>query len=132
MWRNFAQLYERVTHDMLQNNAEIFGFRLLVLRVAVSACSMQRVLVLHGEAAPTGPRGEWLLDVPSPPAWSLYCLPVLDNFVRRHPRVMLDVFIDDSHQSPREAPRRPRNTCVSSSLTTRQRSFRLIGSWRCV
>ena len=71
VWRDIAQCYECMEHHILQAYAETFGFPLPVLRVAVSACRMQRVLVLHGEAAPTGhPPGEWWLDVPSPPIWS--------------------------------------------------------------
>ena len=61
VWREFAQFYERMEHHILQANAETFCFPLPVLRVAVSACKMQRVLVLHGEAAPTGHtiKGKW-------------------------------------------------------------------------
>ena len=41
------------------------------LSVVVSAYRMQRVLVLHGEAAPTEHHSrEWWPDVPSPPVWS--------------------------------------------------------------
>ena len=49
--RDFAQLYVRMEHHILQANRETFGSPLPVLRVAVSAYRMQRVLVLHGEAA---------------------------------------------------------------------------------
>ena len=48
VWRDFAQFYERMEHHILQANAETFGFPLPILRVAVSAYKMQRVLVLHG------------------------------------------------------------------------------------
>ena len=37
LWRDFAQFDERMEDHILQNSAEIFGFLLLVLRVAVSA-----------------------------------------------------------------------------------------------
>ena len=55
----FAQFYERMEHHILQANAEAFCFPLPVLRVAVSAYKMQRVLVLRGEAAPTGHASKW-------------------------------------------------------------------------
>ena len=51
VWRDFAKFYDRMEHHILQANPETFCFPLLVLRVAVSAYKMQRVLVLHGEAA---------------------------------------------------------------------------------
>ena len=57
-WRDFAQFYECMEHHMLQANAETFCFPLPVLRVALPAYKMQRVLVLHGEAAGTH-QGEW-------------------------------------------------------------------------
>ena len=105
VWRDFAQFYERMEHHILQANAEMFGFPLPVLRVAVSAYKMQRVLVLHGEAAPTGypSRGVVAGCAIATYLVKLYCLPVLDSVVRLHPRVSLDVFIDDSPVSPGNA-----------------------------
>ena len=47
----------------------------------------------------------------------LYCLPVLDNVVRLHPRVSLDVFIDDSHQSAQGTPREARKLIVAAGRT---------------
>ena len=56
---------------------EIFGFPLLVLRVAVSAYKMQRVLVLHGEAAPTGYPSRGVVTGCAIATYlvKLYCLP---------------------------------------------------------
>ena len=144
VWCDFAQ---RMEHHILQANAETFCFPLPVLRVAVSAYKMPRVLVLHGEAAPTGHPSRGVVAGCAIATYlvKLYCLLVLDNVVRLHPRVSLDVFIDDSHQSaqgtPREArklvvlldepsPRKPRNTCVSVLRTKRQRLSRPIINWR--
>ena len=47
----------------------------------------------------------------------LYCLPVLDNVVRLHPRVSLDVFIDDSHQSAQGTRREARRLVVTAGRT---------------
>ena len=44
----------------------------------------------------------------------LCCLPVLDTVVRLHPRVALDVFIDDSHQSAQVAPKEARKLIVAA------------------
>ena len=116
---------------ILQATAETFGFPLLVLRVAVSAYRMQRGLVLHGEAAPTGhPRGEWWLDVLSPPIWSncsavlfwtllcgcilgwrsMFLLMTRTNQPRLHQRRPGN----SSWLRDELPPRRPRKTCVSN------------------
>ena len=47
----------------------------------------------------------------------LYCLLVLDNVVRLRPRVSLDVFIDDSHQSAQGTPREARKLIVAAGRT---------------
>ena len=47
----------------------------------------------------------------------LYCLPVSDSVVRLHPRVSLDVFIDDSHQSAQGTPREARKLIVAAGRT---------------
>ena len=47
----------------------------------------------------------------------LYCVPVLDNVVRLHPRVSLDVFIDDSHHSAQGTPREARKFIVAAGRT---------------
>ena len=81
VWRDVAQFYERMEHHILQANAETFCFPLPVLRVAVSAYKMQRVLVLHGEAAPTGHPSRGVVAGCAIATYlvKLYCLPVLDN-----------------------------------------------------
>ena len=85
--RDFAQFYERMEHHILQANAKSFGFPLPVLRDAVSAYRMQRVLVLHGEAAPTEhpSRGVVAGSAIATYLVKLYGLLVLDNVVRLHP-----------------------------------------------
>ena len=119
VWCDFARFYERMEHHILQANAETFCFPLLVLRVAVSAYKMQRVLVLHGEAAPTGHPSRGVVAGCAIATYlvKLYGLPVLDNVVRRHPRVSLDVFIDDSHQSAQGTPREARKLIVAAGRT---------------
>ena len=47
----------------------------------------------------------------------LNCLPVLDEVVRQHPRVSLDIFIDDSHQSAQGTPREVRKLIVAAGRT---------------
>ena len=90
-----------------------------VLRVAVSAYKMQRVLVLHGGAVPTGHPSRGVVAGCAIATYlvKLYCLPVLDNVVRLHPRVTLDVFIDDSHQSAQGTPREARKLIVAAGRT---------------
>ena len=98
---------------------ETFCFPLPVLRVAVSAYKMQRVLVLHGEAAPTRHTSRRVVAGCAIATYlvKLYCLPVLDNVVRLHPRVSLDFFIDDSHQSAQGTPREARRLIVAAGRT---------------
>ena len=90
-----------------------------VLRVAVSAYKMQRVLLLHGEAAPTGHPSREVVAGCAIAIYlvKLYCLRVLDNVVRLHPRATLDVFIDDSHQSGQGTPREARKLIVAAGRT---------------
>ena len=47
----------------------------------------------------------------------LFCLPVLDEVVRQHHRVSLDVFIDDSHQSAQSTPREARELVAAAVRT---------------
>ena len=119
VWRDFAQFYERMEHHILQANAETFGFPLSVLRVAVSA--------LQNAACVSSMVRQPPLEYPSRGVVAgcaivtylvkLYCLPVLDSVVRLHPRVSLDVFIDDSHQSAQGTPREARKLIVAAGRT---------------
>ena len=47
----------------------------------------------------------------------LYCMPVLDNVVWLHPRVTLDVSLDESHQSAQGTPREARKLIVATGRT---------------
>ena len=80
---------------------------------------MQRVLVLHVEAAPTGHLSRGVVAGCAIATYlvKLYCLPVLDNVVRLHPRVSFDVFIDDSLQSAQGTPREARRLVVAAGRT---------------
>ena len=77
------------------------------------------MLVLHGEAAPTGHTSRRVVAGCAIATYlvKLYCLPVLDSVVRLHLRVSLDVFIDDSHQSAQGTPREARKLIVAAGRT---------------
>ena len=119
VWRDFAQFYERKEHQILERNAFTFHFPLPVLRVSLAAYQMQRVLVLHGEVTPTGypTRGVVAGCAIATYLVKLYCLPVLDKVVKLHPRVSLDIFIDDSHQSVQGTPREAERLIVAAGRT---------------
>ena len=87
-WRDFAQ----APHPPSQRGN--------LFELPFSAYKMQRVLVLHGEAASTGHHSKGVVAGCAIATYlvKLYCLLVMDNVVRLYPRVSLDVFIDDSHQ----------------------------------
>ena len=124
-----------------------FSFPLPVLRIAVSAYKMQRVLVLHGDAAPTGHTSRRVVAGCAIATYlvKLYCLPVLDNVVACILVFRLISSLTTHTSQPREhqgrpgdalwlldepSPRKPRNTCVSILQTKRQRSSRPIRNWR--
>ena len=87
VWMDFAHFYERIEHRILWLRGRCFKFPLPLLRVAISAYQVQRVLVLHGEAATTGypSRGVVAGCVMATYLGKLCCLSVLGNVVRVTP-----------------------------------------------
>ena len=96
LW-DLKSFFDCIDHGLLWARAVQVGFPLVVVSLALASYTAPRSVQLReGKAAPIYPRCGVIAGCALAKSLvAVYYLPVMDAFVARHPRVEVDVYVDD-------------------------------------